>query len=109
MGVLGCSMVRRKSRASIELGVQTKNKDLRVDSGNSRIDSSRSSGKYNRWLSGASTGPVEIGYYNRPEFSGTGSSLESWRSFPEEFKGLVSPKKIESSAESYGELGRLFV
>ncbi|MED6144245.1 hypothetical protein PIB30_013851 [Stylosanthes scabra] len=25
-----------------------------------------SSGMYNRWLSGASTGPVENGYYNRP-------------------------------------------
>ncbi|MED6132759.1 hypothetical protein PIB30_021886 [Stylosanthes scabra] len=135
MGVLGCSMARRKSRASIELGVQekifsstlvdskvnririipggegfetcchesirrkfesnlplktVKNKDLRVNSGDPRIDSSRgacgandsaygnngplgvtvndldgSSGKYNRWSSGASTGPVEIGYNNR--------------------------------------------
>ncbi|MED6186556.1 hypothetical protein PIB30_067841 [Stylosanthes scabra] len=36
-----------------------------------------SSGKYNRWLSGASSGSVGLGYDNRP---GTGSSLKGWRS-----------------------------
>ncbi|MED6194908.1 hypothetical protein PIB30_032936 [Stylosanthes scabra] len=45
MGVLGCSMTRRKSRASIELGVQTN--DLLIDSGNYGIDSSGSKFKFN--------------------------------------------------------------
>ncbi|MED6113903.1 hypothetical protein PIB30_075202 [Stylosanthes scabra] len=38
-------------------------------------------GKYERWSSIASSGPVGLGYDNRP---GTGSSLESWRSIHEE-------------------------
>ncbi|MED6137628.1 hypothetical protein PIB30_066691 [Stylosanthes scabra] len=42
-----------------------------------------SSRKYNRWLSGASSGSVGLGYDNRP---GTDSSLESWRSNLEGFE-----------------------
>ncbi|MED6146729.1 hypothetical protein PIB30_037353 [Stylosanthes scabra] len=40
-----------------------------------------SSGKYERWLPGASTGPVGNGYYNRP-----GSSLGSQRSISGEHR-----------------------
>ncbi|MED6135560.1 hypothetical protein PIB30_047630 [Stylosanthes scabra] len=50
--VLGCSMARRKSRVSIELGVQ------------GRLIGP--SGKYEGWLSSASSGSVGIGYDNRP-------------------------------------------
>ncbi|MED6111200.1 hypothetical protein PIB30_050235 [Stylosanthes scabra] len=45
-----------------------------------------SSGKYERWSSSASFGSVGIGYDNRPDFSGTGSSLESWRSIREKHR-----------------------
>ncbi|MED6109511.1 hypothetical protein PIB30_034303 [Stylosanthes scabra] len=39
-----------------------------------------SSGKYERWLPGASTGPVGIGYYNRPGY--VDISIKLWAPVP---------------------------
>ncbi|MED6144139.1 hypothetical protein PIB30_012792 [Stylosanthes scabra] len=50
------------------------------------------SGRYERWSSSASYGSVGLGYDNRPGFSGTGSSLESWRSVPSDSSSLESPR-----------------
>ncbi|MED6212874.1 hypothetical protein PIB30_087604 [Stylosanthes scabra] len=71
--VLGCSMARRKSRVSIELGIQgfestprskfhelPRIESIRLVTEPIRFHPNDPPGKYERWLSSASSGSVEL-------------------------------------------------